>query len=81
VRHERIMPDGRKRNSVRFSIIDEEWPQVRQALESKLSDIARRTKPLWGRACSLPQGFGVAAIDATRHPTGTNPAAPHTNIR
>jgi RimJ/RimL family protein N-acetyltransferase len=42
VRHERIMPDGRKRNSVRFSIIDEEWPQVRQALESKLSDIARR---------------------------------------
>jgi RimJ/RimL family protein N-acetyltransferase len=25
-RHERIMPDGRKRNSVRFSIIDSEWP-------------------------------------------------------
>jgi RimJ/RimL family protein N-acetyltransferase len=24
VRHERIMPDGRKRNSVRFSIIDDE---------------------------------------------------------
>jgi RimJ/RimL family protein N-acetyltransferase len=24
VRHERIMPDGRKRNSVRFSIIDSE---------------------------------------------------------
>lgn len=36
VRHERIMPDGRKRNSVRFSIIDDEWPQVRQQLESKL---------------------------------------------
>ncbi|AMO99328.1 acetyltransferase domain protein [Collimonas arenae] len=30
VRHERIMPDGRKRNSVRFSIIDDEWPQVRK---------------------------------------------------
>ncbi|QLL15416.1 GNAT family N-acetyltransferase [Pseudomonas chlororaphis] len=37
VRHERIMPDGRKRNSVRFSIIDDEWPQVRQHLEHKLA--------------------------------------------
>ncbi|MDI2145080.1 MULTISPECIES: GNAT family N-acetyltransferase [unclassified Pseudomonas] len=37
VRHERIMPDGRKRNSVRFSIIDDEWPQVRQNLEQKLA--------------------------------------------
>lgn len=37
VRHERIMPDGRKRNSVRFSIIDDEWHQVRQALEQRLS--------------------------------------------
>jgi len=36
VRHERIMPDGRKRNSVRFSIIDDEWPQVRQALRERL---------------------------------------------
>jgi RimJ/RimL family protein N-acetyltransferase len=36
VRHERIMPDGRKRNSVRFSIIDDEWPQVRHNLEQKL---------------------------------------------
>jgi N-acetyltransferase len=35
VRHERIMPDGRKRNSVRFSIIDSEWPAVRAALELK----------------------------------------------
>ena len=37
VRHERIMPDGRKRNSVRFSIIDNEWPQVRSRLETKLA--------------------------------------------
>jgi N-acetyltransferase len=36
VRHERIMPDGRKRNSVRFSIIDDEWPQVREGLEARL---------------------------------------------
>ena len=36
VRHERIMPDGRKRNSVRFSIIDTEWEQVRAGLEVRL---------------------------------------------
>ncbi|MGR3890406.1 GNAT family N-acetyltransferase [Pseudomonas sp. 1152_12] len=36
VRHERIMPDGRKRNSVRFSIIDSEWPQVKTSLQAKL---------------------------------------------
>lgn len=37
VRHERIMPNGRKRNSVRFSIIDDEWPDVRARLEHRLS--------------------------------------------
>ncbi|MCA1324965.1 GNAT family N-acetyltransferase [Herbaspirillum sp. alder98] len=36
VRHERIMPDGRKRNSVRFSIIDDEWDAVKAALMEKL---------------------------------------------
>jgi RimJ/RimL family protein N-acetyltransferase len=33
IRHERIMPDGRKPNSARFSIIDSEWPTVRNALQ------------------------------------------------
>jgi len=37
VRHERIMPDGRKRNSVRFSIIDDEWPEVSERLKAKLA--------------------------------------------
>jgi N-acetyltransferase len=36
IRHERIMPDGRKRNSVRYSIIDAEWPAIRSRLEEKL---------------------------------------------
>lgn len=40
VRHERIMPDGRKRNSVRFSIIDDEWPQVRLTLQGRLARTA-----------------------------------------
>ena len=38
IRHERIMPDGRKRNSVRFSIIDDEWPSVRHALAERLNN-------------------------------------------
>jgi N-acetyltransferase len=37
VRNERIMPDGRKRNSVRFSIIDSEWPEVKAALLEKMT--------------------------------------------
>lgn len=37
VRNERIMPDGRKRNSVRFSIIDEEWPSIKENLIKKLN--------------------------------------------
>lgn len=36
VRNERIMPDGRKRNSVRFSILDTEWPEARALLQARL---------------------------------------------
>jgi len=37
IRNERIMPDGRKRDSVRFSIIAAEWPQVKAGLERMLA--------------------------------------------
>lgn len=43
LRHDFIMPDGRKRNSVRFSIIAEEWPDVRRALEKKLNGLSSTT--------------------------------------
>ena len=46
IRHERIMPDGRKRNSVRYSIIDAEWPAVRAQLEDKLR--ATKVEPSYG---------------------------------
>ena len=36
LRHDFIMPDGRKRDSALYSIIDEDWPQVRAGLEAKL---------------------------------------------
>jgi RimJ/RimL family protein N-acetyltransferase len=37
IRNERIMPDGGKRTSVRYSIIDDEWPQVRERLSARLN--------------------------------------------
>jgi N-acetyltransferase len=37
VRNERIMPNGRIRNSVRFSIIDSEWPVIKILLEGKIA--------------------------------------------
>lgn len=40
IRNERIMPDGRKRSSMRYSIIDTEWPAVRSALERRLARVA-----------------------------------------
>lgn len=36
IRNERIMPDGRKRTSVRFSIIEDEWPAVEAHLCARL---------------------------------------------
>jgi N-acetyltransferase len=36
IRYERIMPNGRKRNSVRFSIIEEEWPSIKVNLLEKI---------------------------------------------
>lgn len=33
------MRDGRKRNSVRFSIIDDEWPEVKAKLLEKMSRV------------------------------------------
>jgi len=38
IRNERIMPNGRKRTSVRFSIIDGEWPDVSARLERRLAE-------------------------------------------
>lgn len=38
IRNERIMPNGRKRTSVRYSIIDDDWSAVRTKLEHRLAD-------------------------------------------
>jgi len=37
LRHHMIQPDGSYRDSVYFSVLDEEWPAVKQNLEKRLS--------------------------------------------
>ncbi|MBU6439654.1 MAG: GNAT family N-acetyltransferase [Betaproteobacteria bacterium] len=37
LRNERIMPSGRRRNSVVFSITDAEWPRVRESLLRRMA--------------------------------------------
>ena len=37
IRHERIMPDGRLRDSLRFSMLDHEWPAARDRLLTRLA--------------------------------------------
>jgi RimJ/RimL family protein N-acetyltransferase len=37
LRNERIMPDGRIRNTVMFSILDSEWPDVKSKLVARLA--------------------------------------------
>ena len=39
IRNERIMPNGRIRNAVRFSIIDTEWQKVKRDLIKRLSEV------------------------------------------
>ena len=45
VRHDLLMPGGRKRDSVQFSIIDEEWPEVRRKLEERLNEPSGSATP------------------------------------
>jgi RimJ/RimL family protein N-acetyltransferase len=40
LRNHMIMPDGRHRDSVSFSIIDTDWPAVKESLVEKLNDHA-----------------------------------------
>jgi RimJ/RimL family protein N-acetyltransferase len=37
LRKDRIMPDGEVRDTIVFSIIREDWPEARAALEAKLA--------------------------------------------
>jgi N-acetyltransferase len=45
LRNQMIMPDGRYRDSVCFSIIDSEWPEVKAGLQSRLLSGSPSTSP------------------------------------
>lgn len=45
LRHHMVMPGGRRRDSVYFSILEEEWPRVRQHLDARLARLARQNAP------------------------------------
>lgn len=40
-RRHMVMPGGRRRDSAYYSIIDEDWPRVRQHLEARLTRLSR----------------------------------------
>lgn len=44
IRYERIMPNGKKRNSVRYSIIEDEWPMVKDRFLLKLNSTNQKFK-------------------------------------
>jgi RimJ/RimL family protein N-acetyltransferase len=41
LRHHMMMPNGRRRDSVYFSVLEDEWPRVHGHLESRLSRLAK----------------------------------------
>jgi hypothetical protein len=45
-----VMPGGRRRDSVYFSVLDDEWPRVRQHLESRLARNMRAAAVAQGSA-------------------------------
>ncbi|HEX5463947.1 MAG TPA: GNAT family protein, partial [Burkholderiales bacterium] len=45
MRCERIMPDGRRRDTAVFSILDHEWPAVKARLEQRLAGMAPPSPP------------------------------------
>jgi RimJ/RimL family protein N-acetyltransferase len=40
-RQHMVMPGGRRRDSAYYSVIEEEWPRVRQRLETRLARLTR----------------------------------------
>jgi RimJ/RimL family protein N-acetyltransferase len=45
LRNHMVTDSGRRRHSVYFSVIEEEWPNVRQHLESRLARLMRAAEP------------------------------------
>jgi RimJ/RimL family protein N-acetyltransferase len=53
LRHHMVMPGGRRRDSVYFSILEDEWPRVRQHLEARLARLTRPPIPAVAESADL----------------------------
>lgn len=61
MRNHMVTDTGRRRHSVYFSVIEEEWPQVRQQLESRLARLARQPPPAEGSPAEAPSAEAAPA--------------------
>ena len=50
LRHHMVMPEGRLRDSVYYSILAEEWPRVRAHLRARLAQRAKGRAALAGKS-------------------------------
>jgi N-acetyltransferase len=66
LRNHMVTDTGRRRHSVYFSVIEEEWPQVRQHLEARLTRIN-------AQAQADADAAAAAAAAAPQEPTDANP--------
>jgi RimJ/RimL family protein N-acetyltransferase len=66
LRNHMVTDTGRRRHSVYFSVIEEEWPQVRQHLEARLTRIN-------AQAQAAADAAAAAAAAAPQEPTDANP--------
>ena len=53
-RRHMVMPGGRRRDSAYYSIIEEEWPRVRQHLDSRLARLSRAAERAAESPAELP---------------------------
>jgi N-acetyltransferase len=66
LRNHMVTDTGRRRHSVYFSVIEEEWPQVRQHLEARLTRIN-------AQAQADADAAAATAAAAPQEPTDANP--------
>ena len=62
VRHQRILENGEKRNAAIFSIIDSEWPQIKERLQGKLKTTPNSLVGLTGEQQALLNDFPLLQI-------------------
>jgi RimJ/RimL family protein N-acetyltransferase len=66
LRNHMVTYTGRRRHSVYFSVIEEEWPRVKQHLEARLARTAREAEQARAEAAAVVAEETSSAADAPR---------------